>query len=95
MGFTIHTSKSTGLWIQHIGTLNWNYTKLTSTLYTIYPESCLHFTEPLTVLDKKIMEAFMVFDHTSSNTVDVREVGTIIRSLGKLILLVESIIDVM
>jgi hypothetical protein len=49
----------------------------------------LHFTEPLTVLDKKIIEAFMVFDHTSSNTVDVREVGTIIRSLGKLILLVE------
>jgi len=50
----------------------------------------LYFTEPLTVLDKKIIEAFMVFDHTSSNTVDVREVGTIIRSLGKLILLVET-----
>jgi Ca2+-binding EF-hand superfamily protein len=45
----------------------------------------LYFTEALTVLDKKILEAFMVFDHTSSNTVDVREVGTIIRSLGKLI----------
>jgi len=55
----------------------------------------LHFTEPLTVLDKKIIEAFMVFDHTSSNTVDVREVGTIIRSLGKLILLIESNIHVM
>jgi Ca2+-binding EF-hand superfamily protein len=55
----------------------------------------LHFTEPLTVLDKKVIEAFMVFDHTNSNTVDVREVGTIIRSLGKLILVLESTVDVM
>ncbi|XP_006063593.1 dynein regulatory complex protein 8 isoform X2 [Bubalus kerabau] len=31
---------------------------------------------------KKIKEAFEVFDHESNNTVDVREVGTIIRSLG-------------
>ncbi|XP_021928773.1 EF-hand calcium-binding domain-containing protein 2 [Zootermopsis nevadensis] len=38
--------------------------------------------EAITDLDKKIIEAFVVFDHASSNTVDVREVGTIIRSLG-------------
>nr|XP_054413439.1 dynein regulatory complex protein 8 isoform X2 [Pongo abelii] len=31
---------------------------------------------------KKIKEAFEVFDHESNNTVDVREIGTIIRSLG-------------
>ncbi|XP_064239751.1 dynein regulatory complex protein 8 isoform X4 [Aotus nancymaae] len=31
---------------------------------------------------KKIKEAFEVFDHESTNTVDVREIGTIIRSLG-------------
>ncbi|XP_043779617.1 dynein regulatory complex protein 8 isoform X1 [Cervus elaphus] len=31
---------------------------------------------------KKIKEAFEVFDHESNSTVDVREVGTIIRSLG-------------
>ncbi|XP_033610317.1 dynein regulatory complex protein 8 isoform X2 [Cryptotermes secundus] len=36
----------------------------------------------LSDLDKRIIEAFVVFDHASSNTVDVREVGTIIRSLG-------------
>ncbi|XP_014446590.1 dynein regulatory complex protein 8 [Tupaia chinensis] len=33
-------------------------------------------------LHKKIREAFEVFDHESNNTVDVREIGTIIRSLG-------------
>ncbi|XP_054550928.1 dynein regulatory complex protein 8 isoform X3 [Talpa occidentalis] len=32
--------------------------------------------------NKKIKEAFEVFDHESNNTVDVREIGTIIRSLG-------------
>merc|ERR1712087_37769 len=31
---------------------------------------------------KKITEAFDIFDHESNKTVDVREVGTIIRSLG-------------
>ncbi|XP_058165381.1 dynein regulatory complex protein 8 isoform X3 [Dasypus novemcinctus] len=31
---------------------------------------------------KKIRDAFEVFDHESNNTVDVREIGTIIRSLG-------------
>ncbi|XP_008983948.1 dynein regulatory complex protein 8 isoform X1 [Callithrix jacchus] len=31
---------------------------------------------------KKIKGAFEVFDHESNNTVDVREIGTIIRSLG-------------
>lgn len=33
-------------------------------------------------LHKRIKEAFEVFDHDVNNTVDVREVGTIIRSLG-------------
>jgi Ca2+-binding EF-hand superfamily protein len=32
---------------------------------------------------KKIQEAFEVFDHEHNNAVDVREIGTIIRSLGK------------
>ncbi|XP_075845397.1 dynein regulatory complex protein 8 isoform X3 [Microtus pennsylvanicus] len=31
---------------------------------------------------KKIKDAFEVFDHETNNTVDVREIGTIIRSLG-------------
>uniref|UniRef100_A0A8C8TTT8 EF-hand domain-containing protein n=1 Tax=Peromyscus maniculatus bairdii TaxID=230844 RepID=A0A8C8TTT8_PERMB len=31
---------------------------------------------------KKIKEAFEVVDHETNNTVDVREIGTIIRSLG-------------
>ncbi|XP_006897817.1 PREDICTED: EF-hand calcium-binding domain-containing protein 2 [Elephantulus edwardii] len=33
-------------------------------------------------LHKKIKEAFEVFDHELNNAVDVREIGTIIRSLG-------------
>ncbi|XP_078085627.1 dynein regulatory complex protein 8 [Mustelus asterias] len=33
-------------------------------------------------LQKNIKDAFAVFDHESNNTVDVREIGTIIRSLG-------------
>lgn len=33
-------------------------------------------------LHKKIKDAFEVFDHEANDTVDVREIGTIIRSLG-------------
>uniref|UniRef100_A0A803JCU3 EF-hand calcium binding domain 2 n=1 Tax=Xenopus tropicalis TaxID=8364 RepID=A0A803JCU3_XENTR len=35
----------------------------------------------VTDLQKKITEAFEVFDHECNKTVDVREIGTIIRSL--------------
>ncbi|XP_004605586.1 dynein regulatory complex protein 8 isoform X2 [Sorex araneus] len=40
---------------------------------------------PDTVLaeyQKKVKEAFEVFDHEENGTVDVREIGTIVRSLG-------------
>nr|XP_003230161.2 PREDICTED: EF-hand calcium-binding domain-containing protein 2-like [Anolis carolinensis] len=33
-------------------------------------------------IQKKITDAFEVFDHECNKTVDVREIGTIIRSLG-------------
>ncbi|CAH1792161.1 unnamed protein product [Owenia fusiformis] len=33
-------------------------------------------------IQKKVTDAFDIFDHESNKTVDVREVGTIIRSLG-------------
>uniref|UniRef100_A0A8C3PKS6 EF-hand calcium binding domain 2 n=1 Tax=Calidris pygmaea TaxID=425635 RepID=A0A8C3PKS6_9CHAR len=33
-------------------------------------------------IEKKIMEAFEVFDHECNKTVDVREIGSIVRSLG-------------
>ncbi|XP_051471151.1 dynein regulatory complex protein 8 [Apus apus] len=33
-------------------------------------------------LEKKIIEAFDVFDHECNKTVDVREIGSIVRSLG-------------
>ena len=33
-------------------------------------------------LEKRIVEAFEVFDHACNKTVVIREVGTIIRSLG-------------
>ncbi|XP_026525100.1 dynein regulatory complex protein 8 [Pseudonaja textilis] len=36
----------------------------------------------ITEIEKKITEAFEVFDHECNKTVDVREIGTIIRSLG-------------
>ena len=32
--------------------------------------------------EKKIVSAFKIFDHENNNTIDVREVGTVIRSLG-------------
>lgn len=35
---------------------------------------------------KQATEAFLVFDSEKTETVDVREVGTIIRSLGKMLL---------
>ncbi|CAH0598730.1 unnamed protein product [Chrysodeixis includens] len=33
-------------------------------------------------LERRIMDAFEVFDHSAKQVVDVREVGTILRSLG-------------
>jgi len=38
--------------------------------------------ESSSMVQKKITEAFDIFDHESNKTVDVREVGTIVRSLG-------------
>ncbi len=34
-------------------------------------------------IQTRIQDAFEVFDHEHNNTVDVREIGTIIRSLGE------------
>jgi Ca2+-binding EF-hand superfamily protein len=36
----------------------------------------------LSQLDKRLIEAFDVFDNAKNRQVDVRELGTIIRSLG-------------
>ncbi|XP_064364141.1 dynein regulatory complex protein 8 [Dromaius novaehollandiae] len=33
-------------------------------------------------IEKKVIEAFEVFDHECNKTVDVREIGSIVRSLG-------------
>ena len=35
-------------------------------------------------LQKRLIEAFDLFDNAKSHQVDVRELGTIIRSIGKL-----------
>ena len=35
-----------------------------------------------TEVHTKVVEAFEVFDHENNKTVDVREIGTIVRSLG-------------
>lgn len=39
-----------------------------------------------TLLEKRIADAFDVFDNARSHEVDVRELGTIIRSLGNFFL---------
>ena len=36
-------------------------------------------------VQKKVLDAFEVFDHEQNKTVDAREIGTIIRSLGNVI----------
>ncbi|XP_039249087.2 dynein regulatory complex protein 8-like [Styela clava] len=36
----------------------------------------------LAEIEKKITDAFEIFDHEANKTVDVREIGTIVRSLG-------------
>lgn len=36
-----------------------------------------------TLLEKRLCEAFDVFDNARNNEVDVRDLGTIIRALGK------------
>ena len=36
-------------------------------------------------VQKKVLDAFEVFDHEQNKTVDAREIGTIIRSLGNII----------
>ncbi|XP_075987515.1 dynein regulatory complex protein 8-like isoform X2 [Anticarsia gemmatalis] len=38
--------------------------------------------QPNNDLEKRIIEAFEVFDHSGKQVVDVREIGTILRSLG-------------
>lgn len=35
-----------------------------------------------TDLEKRISDAFLIFDHQNNKTVDVREIGTILRYLG-------------
>lgn len=44
-----------------------------------------------TDLEKKVADAFLIFDHQSMKIVDVREIGTILRYLGELIILNISI----
>ena len=46
------------------------------------PEAKENVESLLNDTQKKVTEAFDIFDHESNKTVDVREVGTIIRSLG-------------
>lgn len=56
--------------------------------FHIFSNKFFHFNvvsgsaEP-TLLEKRITDAFDVFDNARSHEVDVRELGTIIRSLGK------------
>lgn len=38
---------------------------------------------PANDLERRIIEAFEIFDHAQNKNIDVREVGAVIRSLGK------------
>lgn len=51
---------------------------------TFFTFTCLWIALITNDLEKRIVEAFEVFDHAGNKTVDIREVGTIIRSLGNL-----------
>jgi len=44
--------------------------------------SFLYAESMLAEIEKRITDAFDIFDHESNKTVDVREIGTIVRSLG-------------
>ncbi|XP_065077194.1 dynein regulatory complex protein 8 [Ochlerotatus camptorhynchus] len=48
------------------------------------PNPTLHITEinPANELEKRVADAFLIFDHHGNKTVDVREIGTILRFLG-------------
>ncbi|KAI9197317.1 uncharacterized protein BJ171DRAFT_585837 [Polychytrium aggregatum] len=48
----------------------------------LLPTERVFSEQELIVLNKRIAKAFETFDQASNNTCDVREVGTIIRSLG-------------
>ena len=51
--------------------------------------SSYHSSDTLTAdVQKKVLDAFEVFDHEQNKTVDAREIGTIIRSLGKHVLFI-------
>ena len=43
----------------------------------------LNLVQITTDLEKKVADAFLIFDHHGNKSVDVREVGTILRYLGK------------
>lgn len=43
---------------------------------------CFSLTAATTDLEKRIADAFLIFDHQGNKTVDVREIGTILRYLG-------------
>ena len=46
-------------------------------------QSSSHSSDSLSPeVQKKVLDAFEVFDHEQNKTVDAREIGTIIRSLG-------------
>lgn len=50
---------------------------------TEVPEVPKRESDPVLVdINRRIEEAFDIFDHENNKTVDVREIGTIIRSLG-------------
>jgi len=60
----------------------YNYMKLNFACIKNIYFKIIYFILEASNLEKKINDAFKLFDHTGSDAVDVREIGTIIRSLG-------------
>lgn len=50
---------------------------------TFIKKTSIYLVLITTDLERKIADAFLIFDHHANKTVDVREVGTILRYLGK------------
>ena len=56
---------------------------ITNKIYTLfYIIALIYLDNVIQEIQAKISDAFDIFDHEKNKTVDVREVGTVIRSLG-------------
>ena len=65
--------------------LNINQSNIISTLFRVHDSYFRYIVVSVqqSSLEKRLTDAFAVFDNARNHEVDVRDLGTIIRSLGK------------